>query len=71
MSIKRMQGNCKAGRRLVGIQDLADYLGMGRTNANKVGIEAQAKCKIGSRALYDLERVDAFIDAKMAAGATE
>ena len=71
MSIKRMQGKCNAGRRLVGVQDLADYLGLGRSKATQIGKEAQAQCKLGSRVLYDLERVDAFIDAQLAAGVTE
>ena len=48
--------------RLMGIEELKAYLGVGRNTADKVGTAAGAKRKIGKRALYDRQVIDKYID---------
>ena len=70
-ALKRKESAGTAGRRLIGIQDLCAYLGTGRNKAMAIGLEAGAYCRLGGRVLYDLRSIDAYIDAKKAAGVAE
>lgn len=50
-------------RRLAGIRELMEYTGLGRNSAMRLGAETGARVKIGARVLYDLRKIDAYIDA--------
>ena len=49
--------------RLLSVEALMVYLGVGRNTADKIGKEAGAKKKIGKRALYDREIIDRYVDS--------
>ena len=49
--------------RLLGNDELQKYLNLGRASAMKLGKDAGAIIHIGSRVLYDREKVDAYIDS--------
>ena len=46
----------------MGLTDLMEYCGVGRSTAERVGNEARARVKIGRRTLYDREAIDTYID---------
>ena len=45
-----------------GIDELIIRTGLGRTNAMKLADDAGAKFKYGRRTLYNLKKIDAYID---------
>ena len=45
-------------QRLLTKNELQSYLKVGRTSAEKFGVESGAALKIGARILYDLEKID-------------
>ena len=49
--------------RLLGNDELQKYLNLGRVTAVKVAKDAGAVVHIGSRVLYDREKVDEYIDS--------
>ena len=48
--------------RLIGINELASYLGIGRNSAIRFGEESGAVRRIGRRTLYDRRIIDRAID---------
>ena len=48
--------------RLIGIDELASYLGLGRNSALRFGEEVGAVRRIGRRTLYDRRIIDNAID---------
>ena len=44
-------------------EELEEILGCGRATAERVGEEANAKFKIGRRTLYNLEKIEEFINS--------
>lgn len=48
--------------RLLNIQELQMYIGVGRNNALNFGEESGAKIKIGGRTLYDKIVIDRYLD---------
>ena len=61
--MKRLESNNTAGTRCVNLTGLCDYLTIGRNSAEKVAAAAGAKIKIGARTVYDLRKIDAYLDA--------
>ena len=55
--------NSDTSGRLLGIDELQRYLNLGMASARKFGKDAGAIIHIGSRVLYDREKVDAYIDS--------
>ena len=51
------------GRILVTIKELAAMLGCGASTARKIGLEAKAHVKIGSRSLWNIEKVNEYVDS--------
>ena len=49
--------------RLLNLQDLMMYIGVGRNKAIDFGKESGSIVRIGRRVLYDRERVDKYIDS--------
>lgn len=49
--------------RLLNLQDLMVYVGLGRSKAIDFGKESGAIVRIGRRVLYDRERLDKYIDS--------
>lgn len=60
MNIRR---NSNTDGRLLGNDELQKYLNLGKVSAMKLGKDAGALVHIGSRVLYDREKVDAYIDS--------
>lgn len=48
--------------RLFSINDLQQYLSLGRTRAQEIGNAAGAAVSVGRRKLYDRRKIDAYID---------
>ncbi len=48
--------------RYVGIDVLQEYLGLGRASAVKIAEAAQAVVRIGRRVVYDLTKIDAYME---------
>lgn len=48
--------------RLLGLQDLMTYTGLGEKRAAQLGREAAAVVRYGARILYDREQIDRYID---------
>ena len=57
-----LRQNSNTSGRLLGIDELQRYLNLGMATAKRIGKESGAFVKIGSRVLYDREKVDAYID---------
>ena len=49
--------------RLLNLNDLMMYIGVGRNKAIDFGKESGSIVRIGRRVLYDRERVDKYIDS--------
>lgn len=47
----------------VDVLTLADMLEMGRVSADRVGIAAEAKVKIGRSSRYNIEKVKAYMES--------
>lgn len=47
--------------RLLGIEELQQYTGLGRSKAAEVARDIGARVKIGKRTLYDKEIIDQYI----------
>ena len=47
---------------LFSINDLRNYLSLGRNNAQEVGRTAGAEVKFGSRVLYSRRKIDEYIE---------
>ena len=54
--------NNTAPTRLLTLEFLKDYLSVGRTSAERIAKAANAKIKIGGRAVYDRTKIDAYLD---------
>ena len=52
-------------KRFLNVRSLADYLGVDPKEAAILGAKACASIRMGSRLLYDLKAIDAFVDAKI------
>lgn len=50
-------------RRLVGLEDFAQYVGLGRNKALEFGRVSKCTVRFGRRILYDLNRADRYIDS--------
>ncbi len=59
----KLRSNSDTSGRLLGNAELQRYLNLGRVTAIKVAKDAGAEVHIGSRILYDREKVDAYIDS--------
>lgn len=55
--------NHVSGKRLVGIKEYMEYLGIGKNSAIRFGEDIGAKILIGSRSLYDLKKTDEYLDS--------
>lgn len=53
-------------RRLLNTEQAAAYMSVGKNAIASIGEEAQATVRIGSRVLYDKDRLDAWIDRQVA-----
>ena len=62
MNLRRTDKATVTEKKLISIDELRDYLSIGRSNALKIGKESGALRKIGKRALYDREVIDRYID---------
>lgn len=52
------------GRRLaVGIKELQQMLGLGRVNADAIGEKAGAVIRVGTRKLYNVEKVEEYLNS--------
>lgn len=49
---------------LVNRKELASMLSLGTVNADKVGTQANAVVRFGKRKLYNVQKIQAYIDAK-------
>ena len=49
-------------KRLFSIEELQQYLSLGRTRASEVGAAAGATVKIGRRKLFDKVKIDSYIE---------
>lgn len=54
-------------RRLLNTEQAAAYLSIGKNAIAEIGADAQATVRVGSRVLYDKEKLDAWIDRQVAA----
>ena len=59
---KRIEHNTD-NKLAVSREELQELLGVGRDTAMKIGIEAKAKFKVGARALYNVAKIQAYIDS--------
>ncbi len=48
--------------RMLDVEGLRAYTGLGRDNAKALADKAGAKVKIGSRALYDKQKLDIYLN---------
>lgn len=48
--------------RMLDIQELQEYVSLGRNNAMKLGADAGARVKIGRRVLFDRKKVDEYLN---------
>lgn len=46
----------------VGIKDLMAILGVGRNKAYMIGKEAGAEVKLGRRCVYNVKKIEAYLD---------
>lgn len=46
----------------VDVKTLAALLGVGRNSALKVGADAGARIQIGSRVVYNMEKINAYLE---------
>ena len=46
-----------------GIKELRQYLNVGRDTAKRIAREAGAEIRIGSRVLYDREKIDEYMES--------
>ena len=51
------------GVRYLGIDELTEYLSIGRGSAREVGKAAGAVVKIGKRVIYDKNKIDMYIES--------
>ena len=63
-----LRKNSDTTGRLLGNAELQRYLNLGRVSALKVAMDAGAVVRIGSRVLYDREKVDMYIDSLISPG---
>lgn len=59
---KRLQGS-NIEKMTVGVNELKDMLSVGRGTAAKIGAAAGASIKVGSRTLYRVDRIEAYLDS--------
>lgn len=64
---ERKGNNTGITKRMFGIDELADYMSVGKTYAARFGKEAGARRTIGRRVLYDREIIDRALTALPAA----
>ncbi|MBQ9258173.1 MAG: hypothetical protein IJ181_13815 [Acidaminococcaceae bacterium] len=55
-------------KRYVNIRELMEYTGLGRNKAYELAELACCKIKLNRRALYDLQKVDAYLEKQAAKG---
>ena len=60
--VKRTTGTASWSR-YVGLEELSTYLGIGRENARRIGTESKAKIVVGRRSLYDLRKIDEYMES--------
>ena len=48
--------------RMLGIEELCAYVGLGKAYARQFGVEAGAMRKVGKRILFDRKAIDAALD---------
>lgn len=58
----RARINNGAGR-FVSMDELQQHIGMGRSSAAKVAQDAKAVIKYGRRVVYDLSKIDAYMES--------
>lgn len=51
--------------RYLSTKELQNYLTLGRVSAEKVGKEANARIKIGTRVLWDKTKIDAYMETQI------
>lgn len=54
--------NASNEKRLLNVNELADYLGLGRCTADTLATKINARINIGRRVLYDKNIVDEYLD---------
>lgn len=50
------------GKRLMDIDELCQYVSLGRNSAATLGKAAEAIVRVGRRVLYDKKKIDAYIE---------
>lgn len=59
---KRISQKPAEQKKLISLDELREYLSMGRSYAARVGIESGALIRFGRRNLYDRAIIDAYLD---------
>lgn len=59
---KRMVRENAIGR-FVSMDELRQYTGLGRDSAMKIGRDSGAVIKIGRRVVYDLKKIDEYLES--------
>lgn len=49
----------------INIEELMEYLSVGKNTANKIGIESGAVFFVGRRKLYSVKKIQEYIDKKV------
>ena len=60
--MRKTQTKCNEYSRLLSMDALMQYTGLGRPLATKMGKDAGAYRKIGRRAVFDRKKIDEYID---------
>ena len=59
---KRITKENRLGR-FVSMDELRQYTGLGRVSATKIGRDSGAIIKIGRRVVYDLKKIDEYLES--------
>lgn len=60
--LKRNNTNSETKKIMVDINGLQEMLSVGRNTAKQIGIDAGASVKVGSRRLYNVEKVTEYMN---------
>ena len=59
-----MRNNHVTERKIaVGVKELQQMLGLGRANADAIGEKAGAVIRVGTRKLYNVEKIEEYINS--------
>lgn len=60
--LKRNNTPSDANKIMVSIEELQDMLSVGRNTAKQIGIDAGASVKVGRRRLYNVSKVEEYMN---------